>query len=119
MASKLRAEFIRLRERNSHDIQNAVDVSDQAPVTKAISGTALTGAGRITCPAKVNGMDRFHVRLISDVECVVTFAPKEDAGTSYDATLTEEGGIHIPANTPVLYPVSDSMLISAVTGTFA
>lgn len=119
MASKLRAEFVRLRERNSNNIQNAVDVSDQDPVTKAVSVTALTGAGRITCPAKVNGMDRFHVRLISDVECLVTFAPKGDAGTSYDAAVAAAGGVHIPANQPVLYPVSDSMLISAVTGTFA
>lgn len=116
MASKLRCEFIRLRDKNSADTQNAYDVPNQAPVTKAVNGTALTGAGRATVPANVNGFTKFHVRLCSDVECLVSFAPAGDAGTSYDASAAQAAGIWVPALKPVLYPVTAGMLISAATG---
>lgn len=120
MASKLRVEFLRLRERDSNGVQNLLSVSDQAPVTKAINGTALTGAGRITCPATVNGHTKYHVRLCSDVECIVSFAPPGDAGTTYDAAVDEPTGIWVPASVPVLVEVTGGTLLSAVTGlTFA
>lgn len=117
MASKLRIEFLRLRQRNSEGPQNILDVSNVPPVTKAVTGVALTGAGRALCPATVNGQTSYHVRLISDVECIVSFAPPGDAGTSYDASAAEETGIWIPANGPgVLVPVVGGTLISAATG---
>ncbi len=116
MASKLRIEFIRLRDKDSAGPQNMYDIPNQAPVTKAINGTALTGAGRATVPATVNGFTKFHARLCSDVECIVSFAPSGDAGTSYDASAAEESGIWVPALTPVLVPVTPGMLISAATG---
>ena len=116
MASKLRVEFIRLRERDSNGIQNWQDVSDAAPVTKAVNGTALTGAGRVTCPATVNGHDKYHARLCSDVECIVTVAPAGNANTDYDASAAEPGGIWVPANVPVIIPVSAGQLLSAATG---
>lgn len=120
MASKLRVEFLRLRQRNSEGPQNIQDIPNAAPVTKAITGTALTGAGRVTCPASVNGQTSYHARLMSDVECIVSFAPAGDAGTTYDAAIDEPTGIWVPANTPVLVPVTAGMLLSAATGlTFA
>ena len=119
MASKLRVEFVRLRARDSNGVQNIQDVSDRPPVTVAVSGTALTGAGRVTCPASVNGQTRFHARLISDVEQIVTVAPPGDAGTSFNASVTAAGGIHVPANHPIFIPVIAGNLISSVTGSFA
>lgn len=116
MASKLRVEFLRLRARDSNGEQNIQDIPDQAPVTAAVNGTALTGAGRITCPATVNGHTQYHARLCSDVECIVSFAPAGDAGTSYDAAANEPTSIWVPALKPVLVPVSAGMLISAATG---
>lgn len=116
MASKLRAEFVRLRNQDSNGPQNQFDVSDQVPVTKAVSATALTGAGRITVPATCNGYKRFHVRLVSDVECLVTFAPAGNADTAWDAAAGIKGGYAIPANQPTLIPVTPGQLISAATG---
>lgn len=119
MASKMRVEFVRLRDKDSAGLQNALDYGNVAPVTKAVSGTALTGAGRVTCPATVNGYNKYHARIICDVDIVVTKAPAADAGTSYDATLTEEGGFLVPANQAVLMPVEAGWLLSAITGPYA
>lgn len=120
MASKLRVEFVRLRSKDSNGVQNLLSIPDKAPVTKAITGTALTGAGRVTCPATVGGYTKFHARCMSDVECIVSVAPAGDAGTTYDAAVAEETGIWVPANTPVFIPVEAGMLLSAATGlTFA
>lgn len=119
MASKLRVEFVRIRARDSNGLQNLQDVSDRAPVTVAVSGAALTGAGRVTCPASVNGSPSYHARVTCDVECIVTRAPKGDAGTSFNASVGAIGGIHIPANHPIFIPVTDGNLLSAITGTFA
>lgn len=117
MASKLRVEFFRLRDKDSNGLQNAVlSAPLVAPVTKAVSGAALTGAGRVTVPANVGGYTKFHARLCSDVECIVTIAPAGDATTDYDASVAEPGGIWVPANTPVLIPVEAGQLISAATG---
>lgn len=116
MASKLRIEWVRLRNRDSNGIQNMDAVPNTTPVTKAINGTALTGAGRALVPASANGHTRFHARLCSDVECIVSVAPAGDAGTSYDASAAEETGVWVPANTPVLIPVTPGQLISAATG---
>lgn len=119
MASKMRVEFVRLRDRDSSGIQNMQEYSNATPVTKTVSGTALTGAGRVTVPATVNGNTRFHARIISDVDIVVTIAPPGDDGTSYDATLTEEGGTLVPPNQPTLIPVEPGQLISAITAPYA
>lgn len=116
MASKMRVEFVRLRSRDASGLQNIVDLSDATPVTKAVTGTALTGAGRVTVPSSCNGYTQFHARIISDVELIVTIAPAGNADTAYDASITEPGGIAIPANTPTLVPVSAGQLISAATG---
>lgn len=117
MASKLRVEFVRLRDKDSAGIQNVLDIlPGAAPVTKAINGTALTGAGRVTVPASLNGYTKFHARLCSDVECIVTVAPAGDAGTSYDAAVAEPGGVWVPALVPVLIPVEAGQLLSAITG---
>lgn len=116
MASKLRVEFVRLREKNSAGVQNALDYSNAAPVTKAVNGTALTGAGRVTVPATVNGYTKFHARLVSDVECLVSVAPAGDAGTSYDVTAGRIGAVWVPALVPVLIPVEAGQLLSAATG---
>ena len=116
MASKLRVEFVRLRSRDANGLQYMDSVSNAAPVTKAVSGTALTGAGRVTVPASVGGYTRFHARLCSDVECIVTVAPAGDATTDYDASAAEPGGIWVPANQPVLIPVEPGQLLSAATG---
>jgi hypothetical protein len=116
VASKLRVEFVRLRKQDSQGIQNLATIPTAAPVTKAINGTALTGAGRVTVPANVGGFTNFHARLCSDVECIVSVAPAGDAGTSYDASAAEESGIWVPANVPVLIPVTPGMLLSAATG---
>lgn len=116
MASKMRVEFVRLRDRDSNGLGNIEDISNATPVTKAVNGTALTGAGRVTVPASVNGYTRFHARIISDVEILVTVAPAGDATTDYDAAVAEPGGIAIPANTPTLIPVTPGQLISAATG---
>lgn len=116
MASKLRVEWVRLRERDANGLQNLDNIPNVAPVTAAISGTALTGAGRITVPATANGNVRFHARICSDVECIVSFAPAGDAGTSFDASAAQPSGIWVPAATPTLVPVTPGMLISAATG---
>ena len=87
-----------------------------APVTKAVSGTALTGAGRVTVPANVGGFTSFHAKVQSDVECLISIAPAGDAGTTFDASAAEETGIWIPANTPTFIPVTPGQLISAATG---
>lgn len=116
MASKLRVEFVRLRERDSNGLQALQSIPNVAPVTKAVTGTALTGAGRVLCPALANGMAKYHARLCSDVECIVSVAPAGDAGTTYDASAAEESGIWVPANTPILIPVGAGMLLSAATG---
>ena len=116
MASKLRVEWVRLESKDANGLQALQAVPNTAPVTKAITGTALTGAGRITVPASASGYGRFHARFCSDVECLVSFAPAGDAGTTYDAAAAEETGIWIPANTPVLVPVTPGQLISAATG---
>lgn len=120
MASKMRVEFVRLRDRDSNGPQNIEDFGDRAPVTKAVNGTALTGAGRVLVPDSVKGYTRFHARITSDVELIVSLAPAGDAGTSYDASVAQATGLHIPANTPTLIPVTPGQLISAATGlTFA
>jgi hypothetical protein len=116
MASKLRVEFVRLRDADSNGIQNIMDLPDDAPVTVAVSGTALTGAGRITCPSNVNGYTKFHARCCSDVECIVSVAPAGDAGTSFNASAAQIKGIWVPANTPTLIPVQAGQLLSAATG---
>jgi hypothetical protein len=117
MASKLRVEFVRLRDADSNGIQNIMSVlPGVAPVTKAVNGTALTGAGRVTCPANVGGYTKFHARLCSDVECIVTVAPAGNDDTAYDASATEPGGIWVPADVPVLIPVEGGQLLSAATG---
>ena len=116
MASKIRVEWVRLRSRNSNGLMDAQVLPNTAPVTKAVSGTALTGAGRITVPDNVGGYTAFHAKIQSDVECIVSVAPAGDAGTSYDASAAEETGIWIPANTPVFIPVTPGQLLSAATG---
>lgn len=116
MASKLRVEWWRLRDTEDGNTSNAFAIPGVAPVTKTVSGTALTGAGRVTVPANVAGYTRFHARLMSDVECIVSVAPAGDAGTTYDASATEETGIWVPANTPVFIPVTPGQLLSAATG---
>jgi hypothetical protein len=115
MATNFRVEFVRLRERNS-GLSDMYDNSNVAPVSKLLTGTALTGAGRVTVPANVNGYTRFHARIVSTVECTVSFAPAGDAGTTYDVTAGLAGGIQVPANTPTLVPVTPGQLISAATG---
>jgi len=117
--AKARVEFVRLRSRNSNGLMDLSILPNQAPVTKTISGTALTGAGRVTVPANVGGYTSFHARITADSECIVSFAPAGDAGTSYDAAVAEETGLHVPANSPQLFPVTPGQLISIVTGTFA
>lgn len=117
--AKARIEFVRLRSKDSAGLQNALDYGNVAPVTKTISGTALTGAGRVTAPANVSGYTAFHARITADTDCVVTLAPAGDAGTSYDATLTEEGGFVVLANQPVFMPVTPGQLISIITGPWA
>lgn len=119
MASKLRVEFVRLREKNSNGQQNAVDYGNVAAQTVAVSGTALTGAGRVTCPATVNGYPTYHARLLSDVDVVVTLAPVADATTGYDATLTKAGGFLVLANKEFFLPIVGAQKISAITGPFA
>lgn len=116
MASKLRVEFVRLRDRDSNGVQNIYDLPDDAPVTKTINGTALTGAGRVLCPDNVAGYTKFHARCCSDVECIVSVAPAGDAGTSYDASAAQVKGIWVPALTPVFIPVEAGQLLSAATG---
>lgn len=116
MASKLRVEFVRLYDRDSNGLQNMSRSLGGTPVTKAVNGTALTGAGRVTCPASVGGATKYHARLCSDVECLVTIAPAGDATTDYDASAAEPGGIWVPALTPVLIPVEAGQLLSAATG---
>jgi membrane protein required for beta-lactamase induction len=116
MASKMRVEFVRLRSRDSNGTQNILSLPDHAPVTKAVTGTALTGAGRVTVPANVAGYTSFHARITSDVELVVSVAPAGDAGTTYDASAAQTAGFSIPANTPTLIPVTAGQLISAATG---
>jgi hypothetical protein len=116
LAANARFEWVRLRSRDSNGQQNMVDNSDQTPVMKTISGTALTGAGRVTVPATCNGYTRFHLRYQATVESVLSFAPAGDAGTSYDATQTVKQGIQVPANTVVYIPVTPGQLISAATG---
>lgn len=118
MTTNLRVEFVRLRSRDSNGLQNA-DVSglgNVAPVTKTITGTALTAGGRVSCPANVNGFTSYHARITATVECIVSLAPVADAGTSYDAAAALAGGIYIPANTPTLIPVKGAQLLSAATG---
>lgn len=116
MASKIRFEWVRLRNRNSNGLQDAQVLPNVAPVTKAVSGTALTGAGRVTVPANAGGFTSFHAKVQSDVECLISIAPAGDAGTGYDASAAEETGIWIPANTAVFVPVTPGQLISAATG---
>ena len=116
MASKLRVEFVRLRSRNSNGLQDAYVLPNVAPVTKAINGTPLTGAGRVTVPANVGGYTSFHAKVQSDVEFIISIAPAGDAGTTYDANAAEETGIWVPANTPTLIPVTPGQLLSAATG---
>ncbi len=116
MASKMRVEFVRLYDRDSNGLQNMSRTNNATPVTKAVNGTALTGAGRVTCPASVAGATKYHARISSDVEVLVTVAPAGDAGTSYDASAAEPGGIWVPALTPVLIPVEAGQLLSAATG---
>lgn len=116
MASKIRVEFVRLRDKDSNGLQNMSGLPDDAPVTKAVSGTALTGAGRITCPANVGGYSSFHAKVQSDVECIVSVAPAGDAGTTYDASAAQVTGIWVPALTPVYIPVTAGQLLSAATG---
>lgn len=121
MASKMRVEFVRLRTRNANGLQDMDQVSNAVPITKAVNGTALTGTGagatnRVLVPNLVGGQNRFHARIVSDVEILVTLAPAGDAGTSYDAAVGIAGGIAIPANTPTLIPVTPGQLISAATG---
>jgi hypothetical protein len=118
LTTNLRCEFIHLRTRDSNGIQNAdvAGLGNVAPVTKTITGTALTGAGRITCPASVSGNTAYHARITATVECIVSLAPVADAGTSYDAAVALAGGIYIPANTPTLIPIKGAQLISAATG---
>lgn len=116
MATNCRFEFVRLRSRDSQGLQNMADVGNRAAVQKNLTGTALTGAGRVTVPASVNGYTKFHMRVVSTVECTISIAPAGDAGTSYDVTATLAGGIQIPANTPTLIPVTPGQLISAATG---
>lgn len=115
MASKLRMEFLRLRTQDA-GMGDLHAIPDATPVTKAINGTALTGAGRATVPTKANGYTKFHVRLCSDVECLVSFAPAGDAGTSYDASAVQAACVWVPALNPVMVPVTPGMLISAATG---
>lgn len=120
MATNARFEWVRLRSRDSNGLQNMMDVGNVAPVVKNLSGTALTGAGRVTVPAAVNGYTRFHCKYHATVESLVTIAPAGDAGTSYDAAVGIAGGIAIPANTIVFFPVTPGQLLSAATGlTFA
>lgn len=116
MVTNARFEWVRLRAKDSNGLQNAFDVGDKAPVTKTLTGTALTGAGRVTVPATVNGFTRFHLRYQATVESTLSFAPAGDAGTSYDVTAALAGGIQVPANTPVFIPVTPGQLISAATG---
>lgn len=116
MATNFRVEFIRLRDRNSLGLQNMFDVGNVAPVTKTLTGTALTGAGRVLAPSVVNGFPRFHARINATVECIISIAPKGDAGTSFDVTAALAGGISIPANTPTFIYLTDGQLISAATG---
>ncbi len=116
MATNFRVEFVRLRSRNANGLQDMDGVSVAVPVTKTLTGTALTGAGRVTVPANVGGYTRFHARIYSTVECLVTVAPAGDATTTYDAAVAAPGGIEIPANTPTFIPVSPGQLISAATG---
>lgn len=120
MATNARFEFVRLRGRDSNGLQNMEQVSDATPVVKLLSGTALTGAGRVTVPAKVNGYTRFHLKYFATVESLITVAPAGDAGTSYDAAVGAAGGIAVPANTVIFIPVTPGQLISGATGiTFA
>lgn len=117
MASKLRVEFVRLYDKDANGLQAmSTSAPKVAPVTKAVNGTALTGAGRVTVPANVGGYTKFHARLCSDVECIVTIAPAGDETTDYDASAAEPGGIWVPALTPVLIPVEAGQLLSAATG---
>jgi hypothetical protein len=122
LTTNARVEFIHLRARDSNGLQNA-DVAgwgDKVAVNKTISGTALTGAGRVLCPTTVNGAIKFHARINCTVESIWTRAPAGDAGTSYDAAVGIAGAISIPANTPTLLPVSSAELLSGATGlTFA
>lgn len=122
MATNARIEFVRLRAKDSNGLQN-LDLGgwgDRAPVTKTISGTALTGAGRVTAPASVNGYTSFHARINCTVESIWSKAPAGDAGTSYDVTAALAGAIAIPANTPTLIPLKPGELLSGATGlTFA
>jgi hypothetical protein len=120
LATNARIEFVRLRAQDSNGLQNAYDVGDRAPVTKTLTGTALTGAGRVTVPASVNGYTRFHARINATVETIWSIAPAGDAGTSYDVTAALAGAISIPANTPTIIPVKPGQLLSGATGlTFA
>ncbi len=116
MASKMRVEFVRLYDRDSNGLQNKSRANVGTPVTKAVNGTALTGAGRVTVPATQDGMTKFHARISSDVEVLITIAPAGNADTAYDAAAAEPGGIWIPALTPVFIPVEAGQLISAATG---
>lgn len=116
MASKMRVEFVRLRGRDSNGLQNLFALPDTAPVTKAVTGAALTGAGRVTCPANVAGYTSYHARITSDVELVVSVAPVGDAGTTFDASAAQMKGFNIPANTPTFVPITGAQLISAATG---
>lgn len=116
MAVNFRVEFVRLRSRNANGLQDMDSVGNVAPVHKTLTGTALTGAGRITVPGNVNGYTRFHARIVTTVECVVSVAPAGDAGTSFDATQVGAGGISIPANSEKFIPVSPGQLLSAATG---
>jgi hypothetical protein len=117
LATNARFEFVRLRSKGSSPgLQDMWDVGNVAAVQKALTGTALTGAGRVTVPASVNGYTKFHLRYQATVESTISFAPAGDAGTSYDVTALLAGGIQVPANTPVLIPVTPGQLISAATG---
>mgnify|MGYP000970441170 CR=1 FL=1 len=116
MASKLRCEFVRLDKKDSNGLQAMSDRSDVAPLTKAVNGTAWTGSGRWDMPARVNGYGRYHIRLIADVETLVTFSTS--SGTTEDAAVGVAGGIAIPANTPTLIPIDGAVgwKLSAATG---
>ena len=116
MVANFRVEWVRLRSKDSNGSQNMYDVGNVAPVMKTLTGTALTGAGRITAPGNVNGYTAFHARIIATAECLVSIAPAGDAGTSYDASQLVAGGIQIPANTEKFIPMKPGQLISAATG---
>ncbi len=122
MATNARFEFVRLRNRDSNGLQNLDNSGwgSQVSVNKNLTGTALTGAGRVTAPANVNGYTSFHLKYHATVESLISKAPAGDAGTSYDAALNLAGCLAIPANTIVFLPCKAGELFSAATGlTFA